>query len=82
MASESQIIERVSGVKVVMVFTMPEDDARKIYLAADVLGMSISGLLRSIIYDRTNGLRIFDPLPDPTPGPDSNPGRPIKRFVK
>ena len=90
MALESQMIpdtllDRPSGAKVPMVFLMVEDDARKVYDAADRLEISVSSLLRGIIYYCTSDLSNFKHLPDPTPAPVPAPGkksgRPVKRFL-
>lgn len=44
----------------VLSFGLPSSEARKIHEAASGKGMSISDLLRSIVYDRTDGLSQFD----------------------
>lgn len=59
-------------------FTLPEEDARQIHRAAAKLGITASSLLRSIVYNGTNGLTTFELLIDPHPG--NRKGRPIKRF--
>ena len=59
-------------------FYIQKEHAELIYNAADSLDVSISSLLRSIIYKQTDGLMRFVPLPDPTPTPGKkwSSGRP------
>ena len=67
-----------------LTFYIQKEHRELIYSAADALDVSVSSLLRSIIYKQTEGFMNFVPLPDPTPTPGKkwSTGRPRKKDIK
>lgn len=67
-----------------LTFYIQKEYRELIYSAADALDVSVSSLLRSIIYEQTDGFMKFVSLPDPTPTPGKkwSTGRPRKKAVK
>ncbi len=64
--------------RMTLTFYIQKEHRESIYRAADALDVSVSSLLRSIIYKQTDGFMRFVPLPDPTPTPGKkwSSGRP------